>query len=124
MLRFIGNIIWVVFGGFWWAVALCISAILCCCTIILIPVGIQLFKMARFVIWPFGKTVTQEKPNGIIKKIANFIWCVIFGWIYALGFLLNGALYCITIIGVPFGIQYFKLARFVLLPIGKSFVAA
>lgn len=120
-MRFIGNIIWVVFGGFFWAIAEFIMGIICCITIVGIPLGLQLFKVGRFVIWPFGKQVTAVSPNGI-KAVLNLIWAIIFGWLYMLGYFLTGLLFCITIIGIPFGRQYFKMAHFILVPLGHDFV--
>lgn len=119
-MKTLGNIIWVVFGGFFSAIALFLEGLCWCITIIGIPVGIKLFQLAGFVIWPFGKSVVATKPSGF-KTVLNVIWAVLFGWINALAFLIVGLLYCITIIGIPFGRQYFKMAHFVLLPLGNSF---
>lgn len=120
VLRFLGNVVWVVFGGLFMAIATFLQACLWCITIIGIPLGVKLFQLAGFVLWPFGKKVTETSPSGI-KKVLNVIWAIIFGWINALLYLFIGVIYCITIIGIPFGRQYFKIAHFVLLPLGKSF---
>lgn len=119
-MKTIGNILWFIFGGFFWALALGLEGILWCITIIGIPVGLQLFKMAGFVLWPFGKEVTPTSVTGW-KTVLNILWAIFFGWESALGFLLTGVLFCITIIGIPFGLQYFKLARFIFLPLGYEF---
>lgn len=119
-MKTLGNILWVIFGGFFWALGLGLVGVICCITIIGIPLGLQLFKMAGFVLWPFGKQVTDGKVTGF-KTVLNVIWAILFGWETALGFLLTGVIWCITIIGIPFGKQYFKLAHFVLLPLGKEF---
>ena len=116
----IGNILWVIFGGLEWCIALLIAGIIECVTIIGIPIGLQLFKMAKFVIWPFGKNVVETNITGF-KKFVNFLWALTGGWTSALGFALTGVLFCITIIGIPFGKQYFKLAKFILLPLGRDF---
>ena len=119
-MKLIGNILWVILGGLVWSIALFLNGLLCCVTIVGIPVGIQLFKMAGFVLWPFGKQVSDVKAKGL-KFVLNVIWAVLFGWEYALGFLITGLLFCITIIGIPFGKQYFKLASFIILPLGREF---
>ena len=119
-MKTLGNIIWFVFGGIFWAIALFIAGIVTCLTVIGIPVGLQLFKLAGFVIWPFGKEVTNTSVTGF-KTVINILWAIIAGWETCLGFLLTGLLFCITIIGIPFGLQYFKMARFVLLPLGYTF---
>lgn len=120
-MRTIGNILWFILGGFFWAVCEFLAGIICCITIVGIPLGLQLFKFAGFVFWPFGKRVTPVNPNGF-KTVLNIIWAIIFGWMYALGFLFSGLLLCITIIGIPFGRQFFKMAHFALLPLGNDFV--
>ena len=120
-MKLIGNIIWFVFGGLFWAISAFIAGVLLCITIIGIPVGLQMFKLAKFVLWPFGKAVTPVSPSGM-KQVLNILWAVLFGWIMALGYLITGVLFCITIIGIPFGRQYFKMSHFVLLPLGNDFV--
>ena len=120
-MKLIGNIIWFVFGGLFWSLSAFVAGALLCLTIIGIPVGLQMFKLARFVLWPFGKAVTPVNPSGM-KQVLNILWAVLFGRIMALGYLITGVLFCITIIGIPFGKQYFKMASFVLLPLGRDFV--
>lgn len=119
-MKFIGNIIWVLFGGLVWSIVLAVLGLVLCITIIGVPIGLQLFKMACFVLWPFGKQVKQKSVTGG-KTILNIIWLLLFGWEIALGYLATGVLFCVTIIGIPFGLQYFKLATFVLFPLGYSF---
>ena len=119
-MKTLGNIIWFVFGGLFWALESLLAGLICCVTIIGIPVGIQLFKMAGFVLWPFGKNVKEKKVTGF-KTVINIIWAVIGGLASAVGYLLTGLLFCITIIGIPFGKQYFKMARFILTPLGYVF---
>ena len=119
-MKTLGNIIWIIFGGLEWALALLLSGITLCFTIIGIPLGIQLFKMAGFVIWPFGRKLIL-KPIGGFKLFLNLLWAVLFGWVFALGFVLTGLIFCLTIIGIPFGSQYFKLASFIIMPLGKDF---
>ena len=119
-MKTIGNVLWFIFGGLFWAVGEFILGILLCVTIVGIPVGLQLLKISSLVIWPFGKSVTPVNPSGF-KMFLNIIWAILFGWEMALGFLITGLLWCITILGIPFGRQYFKMAHFVLLPLGQNF---
>jgi uncharacterized membrane protein YccF (DUF307 family) len=118
----IGNILWLIFGGFLMGVASYITGILCFITIIFIPVGLQFFKLGKFFFWPMGKKVIEVKPSGF-KTLINIIWAVLCGWEYALGLLITGVILCITIIGIPFGRQYIKVALFALLPLGHDFAA-
>lgn len=119
-MRFLGNILWFLFGvllgGLSWIFAGCIW----CITIVGIPVGMQCFKFATLAFWPFGKDVVYG--NGVFSFLINLIWIVIFGWEMALGNLIVGLLWCITIVGIPFGRQFFKLARLSLMPFGASVV--
>lgn len=120
-MKTFGNILWFIFGGLEWAIALVLEALCCFVSLIGIPVGIQLFKMAGFVIWPFGKQVQEVNINGF-KKFCNVLWAITGGWISAALFGLCGIIFFVTIIGIPFGKQYFKLAKFIILPLGKGFV--
>lgn len=119
-MKLLGNIIWFVFGGIFWAIAMALAGVVACITIIGIPVGLQLFKVSGFVLWPFGKEVKAVNVTGF-KTIINVLWLIFAGWEAALGFLFTGLIFCITIVGIPFGLQYFKLARFILLPLGYDF---
>ena len=119
-MELFANVFWFIFGGLFWCIADFLAGILACVTIIGIPIGLQLFKMAGFVLWPFGKQVEAVSTNGL-KGILNFVWAILFGWEMALGYCLTGILYCITVIGIPFGRQFFKIAHFVLMPLGRTF---
>ena len=97
--------------GHWWDWILCIS-------IIGIPFGIQAFKMAGLTLTPFGKTV--QYGGGVGSALANILWVVLVGCWMALGYLGAGVLNCITIIGIPFGIQSFKVAKLALLAVRRT----
>lgn len=120
-MKTLGNVLWFIFGGFFWAVSAFFGGILACITIIGIPVGLQMFKFARFVLWPFGKEVIQQNVTGF-KTFINVLWAILAGIWMAIGYFLTGIILCITIIGIPFGKQYFKMARFVITPLGYDFV--
>lgn len=116
-MRLIGNIIWVIFGGILGAVAWLAAGLLLCITIIGIPFGVQCFKIAGFVLWPFGREV--EIGNfGACGFILNILWILILGWELAVFHVIVGAIFCVTIIGIPFGLQHFKLSMLGLVPFG------
>lgn len=119
-MRLLGNLIWLIFGGIFWAIGLFFAGLIFCITIIGIPIGLQMFKLAGFVLLPFGKSVKEVNSNGA-KALLNIIWIIFFGIWFMFGFAITGLLFCITIIGIPFGLQYFKIARFVLTPLGHDF---
>lgn len=120
-MKTIGNILWFILGGFLSAIGCFLEGILLCVTIIGIPIGLQMFKLAGFVWWPFGKTVQKVNPAGY-KTVLNVIWAILAGWEHFLVYGLVGVIFCITIIGIPFGKQFFKIARFLITPLGYGFV--
>lgn len=114
----LGNILWLILGGLELAVAWAIIGIVLCITIVGIPLGIQAFKMAGLTLTPFGKSVVYG--GGVGSLLANIIWVVLVGIWMAIGYVIAGVLNCITIIGVPFGIQSFKMAKLALWPFGAQ----
>jgi len=118
-MSFIGNVIWLVFGGFLGFIAWGLAGLLWCITIIGIPFGLQCFKIAVLVLWPFGKEI--ELGNfGAGGLIGNIIWLILFGWELAVSHLVIGLIFCLTIIGIPFGLQHFKFAKLSLIPFGAE----
>jgi len=117
-MRIMGNLIWLVFGGFCMALGWVIAGGICCITIIGIPIGLQAFKLAGLALWPFGKEVTYGGGAG--RFILNVIWIVFGGFVLMLSHLFLGIVFSITIIGIPFGKQHFKLAKLALMPFGAT----
>ena len=120
-MKILGNIIWVLFGGFFVALEYFVSSIGLFITIIGIPFGIQTLKLGVLALWPFGSQVVDiPQSSGCLSFLMNVIWFFIGGvWIF-LSHLLFGVIFCITIIGIPFGMQHFKMAALALAPFGKS----
>lgn len=119
-MRFIGNIIWFLLIGLWSGLAWLFLGILYCITIIGIPIGIQLFKFAQLSFFPFGKDVMfSEKTSSLLL---NIIWLIFGGIELGFCYLLTGLIFCITIIGIPFGKQCFKLMKISFLPFGANIV--
>lgn len=116
-MKTLGNVIWFILIGIWVAIYLFILGAILYITVVGIPLGMQCFKIAKLVIFPFGKTV---KTNFEKHPVANLIWMIFFGWEAAVFCLIVGLLFCITIIGIPFGKQCFKLAFLVLMPFGAK----
>lgn len=117
-MRILGNILWCIFGGGLLAILWGIAGIFCCCTIIGIPLGIQCFKLTSFVIWPFGRNIIFA--NCTTSFLLNVLWIVFLGWELALFSCAIGLIWCITIVGIPFGIQCFKLAQLSFMPFGAQ----
>jgi uncharacterized membrane protein YccF (DUF307 family) len=123
-MRTIGNILWLIFAGFWLAITYFIAGLILCVTIIGIPFGIQAFKMAGFALWPFGYTVIEAPNRGVLQVVFNIIWLILFGWAIFIVHIIAGLILCVTIIGIPFGIQAFKLSVLALMPFGRTIVHA
>ncbi|MGE4274262.1 MAG: YccF domain-containing protein [Desulfitobacterium sp.] len=118
-MNLLGNIIWLVFGGIIAAIAWFLAGLILCITIIGIPFGLQCFKIAQFVLLPFGKEI-ELGHFGVGGLLLNIFWLIFLGWELAIGHLMIGALFCLTIIGIPFGLQHFKFAMLGLLPFGAK----
>jgi len=114
----LGNIIWFIFGGLISGLSWIITGCIWCITIVGIPVGFQCFKLASLSFFPFGKEV--EYGGGVGSLLLNIIWLVFSGIPLALVSAGWGALLCITIIGIPFGLQHFKIAKLALMPFGAT----
>ena len=119
-MRVLGNILWIILGGLAIAIGWAVVELILCISIIGIPLGIQAFKMAGLTLTPSGTTV--QYGGGVGSALANILWAVLVGWWMALGYLGAGVLNCITIIGIPFGLQSFKMAKLALWPFGAEIV--
>ena len=120
-MRIIGNLLWWLFGGLEAAIGYFTGSLALACTIIGIPFAIQTFKIGLLCLWPFGSTVRESNsPTGCIRIPLNLLW-LIFGGLWAcIMHLFFGFLLCITIIGIPWGKQHFKMAGLSLAPFGKD----
>ena len=123
-MRVILNVIWLVLCGFWMAIAYAAAGVVCFILIITIPFGIASFRIANYVLWPFGRTIEPRRDAGAGALIGNIIWIVLFGWWLALGHLVTGVLLCVTIIGIPLGLASFKIIPISLMPLGIQIVPA
>lgn len=120
-MKFLGNILWFVFGGFLVSLYYFVVGVLFCITIIGIPFGLQLIKLAGFALWPFGHDIQSDtNDGGCLSIIMNVIWILVGGVEIAMLHLTFGAFLCLTIVGIPFGLQHFKMALLALIPFGKK----
>jgi uncharacterized membrane protein YccF (DUF307 family) len=122
MLNAILNLIWLVVEGIWMAIAYVIAGLICFVLIITIPFGIASFRIANYVLWPFGRTAERRPTAGVGSVIGNVLWIILFGWWLALGHLIAGIALCLTIIGIPLGIASFKIIPVTLVPLGTQIV--
>jgi uncharacterized membrane protein YccF (DUF307 family) len=123
-MRTILNVVWLVLCGVWMAIAYVLAGLVSCVLIITIPFGIACFRIAGYVLWPFGRQIAPRADAGAGAMIGNVIWILLFGWWLALGHLVTGALLCLTIIGIPLGLANFKIIPISLMPLGVEIVSA
>ncbi|MDY7020442.1 MAG: YccF domain-containing protein [Cyanobacteria bacterium J06592_8] len=120
-MSLIGNIIWLIFGGFITGIGYIVGGLAVCLTIIGIPFGWQAIKLGFATMTPFGKdNVVLEDSSNLLTMIFNVLWAVLFGWEIALSHLIHGLILLITIIGIPFAQQHFKLVPMALFPFGRE----
>ena len=123
-MNFLGNLVWLIFGGLLTAIMYWIAGLLLCCTIIGIPFGVQLLKIGMLALWPFGHELVPKPGNsaGCTSVIFNVLWILLGWWEVALTHITFGLILCCTIVGIPWGLQHFKLALASVLPFGKEIV--
>ena len=120
-MKIIGNILWLILGGVIIALIYWVVGLLMCITVVGIPFGVQLFKLGAYALWPFGhELVGGPNEPGCLSVVMNLIWILLGWWEIALLHFACGALFCITIVGIPWGMQHFKMAIGSVFPFGKE----
>ena len=117
------NVLWLVLCGLWLAIGYAVAGVVMCILIITIPFGIAAFRLAAYVLWPFGRTVLRRDDAGAGSTVGNVIWFVLAGLWIAIAHIVTGVVLCLTIIGIPLGIANIKLAAVAVAPLGKDIVA-
>jgi uncharacterized membrane protein YccF (DUF307 family) len=121
-LRLVLNLVWFVIHGWLLALAYLLAGVIACLLVVTIPFGIASFRLAGFAALPFGRTTVRAPDAGVASALGNLLWFLFAGWWLALLHVVAGLAYCVTIIGIPFGIALFKLAAVGLFPLGKRVV--
>ena len=120
-MSFLGNLVWLIFGGFIAGMGYILGGLLVCLTIVGIPFGMQAIKLGRATMTPFGKDVVEsEHANSTLRIVFNIVWLVLFGWEIAVAHMGSALILAITIIGLPFAKQHIKLIPVALLPFGRD----
>ena len=116
----LGNFAWLLLGGLLIAIIYFLVGLLMCVTIIGIPFGVQLFKLGRYALWPFGYTIVNGPGEpGCLSTVMNLIWILCGWWEVTILHLVFGLIFCITIVGIPLGLRHFRMAVGAILPFGK-----
>jgi uncharacterized membrane protein YccF (DUF307 family) len=123
-VRFILNVLWLIFGGLLIALAYAIAGLICFVLIVTIPFGVASFRMANYALWPFGRTLVPKPSAGVGSAVGNVIWFIVAGWWLALGHVVTAIGQAITIIGIPLAIANIKLVPVSLMPLGHEIVDA
>ena len=121
-MRTIGNVLWFLLAGLWLAIGYVLAGLVAFVLIVPIPFGIAAFRLAGYVVWPFGRTVVRDRDAGVWSLIGNVVWILVLGWELALAHLVAGLLLCVTVIGIPFGVACWKMVPLALVPLGSRVV--
>lgn len=122
-MKVLGNILWLILGGIVIAIEYLIGSLALFITIVGIPFGLQTLKMSCLAIWPFGReSRVHSRSSGCLYILMNIIWLIFGGIWIALTHAILGLVLCITIIGIPFGLQHFKLTSLAISPFGRDIV--
>jgi uncharacterized membrane protein YccF (DUF307 family) len=122
-VRVVLNVLWLVLSGLWLAVGYVLAGLIMCLLVVTIPFGIASFRLAAYVLWPFGRTVVRRADAGAGSMVGNVLWFVLVGFWMAVAHLVLGLLLCATIVGIPLGLGNFKLAAVAVAPLGKQIVS-
>ena len=121
LLRLILNIIWLLTAGIWLFLGYVLAGIIACVLIVTIPFGVASFRIAGFVIWPFGREVVQG-DTGAFGLLGNVIWFIVAGLWLAIGHVITAAAQAVTIIGLPLAWANLKLIPVTCFPFGTQVV--
>ena len=121
-MRFLLNVIWLVFSGLWLAIGYAVAGVVMCVLVVTIPFGLQAFKLAGYSLWPFGRTVVKRNDAGGASVIGNILWLLLAGWWLALLHLVAALVLAVTIIGFPLAVANVKLVPAALWPFGREIV--
>jgi uncharacterized membrane protein YccF (DUF307 family) len=119
-MSFLGNLVWLVFGGFFIAVEYVLAGAALCLTIVGIPFGLQSIRLGLAALAPFGKSVVDAPRQGPLKLVFDIVWIVVFGWEIAVTHLVSALVLAVTIVGIPFAVQHLKLVPVALFPFSKD----
>ncbi|PWD51622.1 YccF domain-containing protein [Serinibacter arcticus] len=122
LLRFVLNVIWLILAGLPLALAYLLAGVICCILIVTIPWGIASFRIASYVLWPFGRTVVQRPTAGLGSAVGNVIWILVAGIWLVIGHIASAAALAVTIIGIPLAIAEIKIIPITLTPLGRQIV--
>ncbi|MBN1640292.1 MAG: YccF domain-containing protein [Anaerolineae bacterium] len=119
-MSFLGNVVWLVFGGLVVGIEYVVSGLALCLTIVGIPFGVRSIKLGLAALTPFGKEVVDAEHQGPVKLLFDIVWILLFGWEIAVTHLVSALVLALTVVGIPFAVQHLKLVPIALLPFNKD----
>jgi uncharacterized membrane protein YccF (DUF307 family) len=122
MLRTLLNVVWLIFSGLWMALGYAVAGLICVIFVVTIPWAFACFRIARYALWPFGNTIVQRSDTGIASGIGNVIWLIFAGIWITIAHIAAGIAFCVTVVGIPFGLAHFKMVPISLMPLGSEIV--
>ena len=122
-MRTVLNLVWLFLSGIWLALGYALAGLVMFLLVITIPFGIASFRLAAYVLWPFGRTLVRRPDAGTASALGNVLWFVLVGLWMAIAHLMLGVVLCLTVVGIPLGLGNFKLAVVALAPLGKEIVS-
>ncbi|MBA0054041.1 YccF domain-containing protein [Streptomyces sp. AJS327] len=117
------NLVWLIFSGLWIALGYLVAGVICCVLVITLPWGLACFRIAGYALWPFGRTTVERRGAGVPSAIGNVVWLVFAGIWLTIGHITAGVAFCLTIVGIPFGLAHFKMIPLSLTPLGRDIVS-
>ncbi|MFD1833295.1 YccF domain-containing protein [Streptomyces desertarenae] len=121
-MRTLLNLLWLVLSGLWLALGYAVAGLVCFLLVVTIPWGVACFRIAGYALWPFGRSVVERPGAGVASGVGNVVWLVFAGLWLTLGHLAAGVGFCLTVIGIPFGLAHFKMVPVSLMPLGREIV--
>ncbi|CCH78173.1 conserved membrane hypothetical protein [Nostocoides japonicum T1-X7] len=124
LLRIVLNVVWLVLAGLPMALAYAVAGLICFVLVVTIPWGFAAFRVANYVLWPFGRTVVAKPTAGVGSFLGNVIWFLVAGIWLAIGHVISAVALAVTIIGIPLAIAELKIIPVTLAPLGKQIVSS
>ncbi|WP_344632812.1 YccF domain-containing protein [Streptomyces glaucosporus] len=121
-MRTLLNLVWLLLSGLWMALGYAVAGLVCLVLVVTIPWGIACFRIAAYALWPFGRRVAPRRDAGLASGAGNVVWLVFAGIWLTLGHIAAGVGFCLTVVGIPFGIAHFKMVPVSLTPLGREIV--
>ena len=119
-MSFMMNLVWFLLGGgIFIFFGYLIGGLVLCATVVGIPFGVQLIKLSVLGVAPFGREVnTEGSADGVVPILMNVLWWIFGGVEVAIVHLAFALILALTVVGIPFARQHWKMLQLALVPFG------